>query len=229
MNRVPLPIDAVLPRLISALWENSCTVLRAPTGSGKTTRVPPALLDAGFAQSGAILMLEPRRIAARAAARRIADERSGQVGGEIGYHVRFDRKVGPGTRIRIDDHQCRRPWSIRRCFVEEQNTQTRNKTGDAFTRAFAVDASPIFAGPNEPPSAEAANVGLAYGIGWGCSLIHASSGVFKEGIGDGAQNYMICLEKRQTRMILLTNSDNDELAFRSLLETIPGNTVMPWE
>jgi ATP-dependent helicase HrpB len=76
-------------------------VVRAPTGAGKTTRVPPALLDAGLAGTGQILLLEPRRLAARAAARRMAAERGQRVGGEIGYHVRFDRQAGPTTRLLV--------------------------------------------------------------------------------------------------------------------------------
>ena len=83
--------------------------------------------------------------------------------------------------------------------------------------------------PNEPEGAEAKAVGLAYGIGWGL-LTRTKFGpaFFKEGHGDGAQNYMICFERRQACMILLTNSDNGELAFRTLLEGIFGNTVTPW-
>ena len=85
-------------------------------------------------------------------------------------------------------------------------------------------------GPNEPPGAEAAATGLAYGLGWGL-LTHTKFGpaFFKEGHGDGAQNYMICFERRQACMILLTNSDNGEFAFRPLLEKIFGDTVTPWE
>ena len=84
--------------------------------------------------------------------------------------------------------------------------------------------------PNEPDGAEAANVGLAYGVGWGLlTKTKFGPAFFKEGHGDGAQNYMICFERRQACMILLTNSDNGELAFRPLLETILGNTVTPWE
>lgn len=77
---------------------------------------------------------------------------------------------------------------------------------------------------------EAPAVGLAYGVGWGL-LTHTRFGpaFFKEGHGDGAQNYMICFSRRQTCMIILTNSDNGELAFRPLLETILGDTVTPWE
>ena len=97
----PLPIDTVLPQLIAALQQHSGAVLRAPTGSGKTTRVAAAILDAGLAGAQSIVMLEPRRVATRAAARRIAHERGGQVGGEIGYSVRFDQKLSRDTRIRI--------------------------------------------------------------------------------------------------------------------------------
>jgi ATP-dependent helicase HrpB len=99
VTRVPLPIDAVLPELLAALRRCACVVLRAPTGAGKTTRVPPAILDAGQAGSGRIVLPEPRRLAARAAARRMMAERGGRLGDEVGYHVRFDRQCGPRTRI----------------------------------------------------------------------------------------------------------------------------------
>jgi CubicO group peptidase (beta-lactamase class C family) len=83
---------------------------------------------------------------------------------------------------------------------------------------------------NEGEGAEAAQVGLAYGLGFGL-LTHTKFGpaFLKEGHGDGAQNYFICFERRQACMIILTNSDNGELAFRALLETILGDTVTPWE
>ncbi|WP_263358911.1 serine hydrolase domain-containing protein [Acidicapsa ligni] len=83
---------------------------------------------------------------------------------------------------------------------------------------------------NEPESAEAPGVGLGYGVGWGL-LTHTKFGpaFFKEGHGDGAQNYILCFERSQSCMIILTNSDNGELAFRPLLETILGDTVTPWE
>jgi CubicO group peptidase (beta-lactamase class C family) len=85
-------------------------------------------------------------------------------------------------------------------------------------------------GAEEGAGKEAENVGLAYGVGWGL-LTHTRFGpaFFKEGHGDGAQDYMICFERRMACMILLTNSDNGELAFRPLLETILGDTVTPWE
>jgi ATP-dependent helicase HrpB len=99
VKSLELPIDEVLPRIIAALARGNCAVLRAPTGAGKTTRVPPALLDAGLAGKGQILLLQPRRIAARAAAWRMADERGTPLGQEIGYQVRFERKASRQTRI----------------------------------------------------------------------------------------------------------------------------------
>lgn len=101
MPLLPLPIDAVIPELVAVLRAHPCAVLKAPTGAGKTTRVPPALLDVGLAGRGQVLMLEPRRLAARAAARRIAFERGAQLGGEVGYHVRFERKASRATRILV--------------------------------------------------------------------------------------------------------------------------------
>ena len=98
---IPLPIDEALPELVAQLKQAGCVVLVAPTGAGKTTRVPPALLDAGLAGDGAVVMLEPRRLAARAAARRMTVERGGRLGDEVGYRVRFDRKVSRATRIEV--------------------------------------------------------------------------------------------------------------------------------
>jgi CubicO group peptidase (beta-lactamase class C family) len=83
---------------------------------------------------------------------------------------------------------------------------------------------------NEGNGREAEDVGLAYGVGWGL-LTHTRYGpaFFKEGHGDGAQNYIVCFERSKSCMILLTNSDNGELAFRPLLEKILGDTVTPFE
>ncbi len=96
-----LPIDEVTPQIIAALRDGNCAVLRAPTGAGKTTRVPPALLDAGLGGERQILVLQPRRLAARAAAWRMAEERGKPLGGEIGYQVRFERKASRHTRILV--------------------------------------------------------------------------------------------------------------------------------
>ncbi len=101
MPLVPLPIDAVLPELLGALRRAPAVVLRAPTGAGKTTRVPPAVLDAGLASRGTIVVLQPRRLAARACARRMAFERGGRLGDEVGYQVRFDRCLSRQTRILV--------------------------------------------------------------------------------------------------------------------------------
>lgn len=95
-----LPIEQALPALLAAVRDGQNFVLVAEPGAGKTTRVPPALLDAGLVE-GEILVAQPRRIAARLAARRVAEELREPVGERCGYQVRFDRKVGPSTRIRF--------------------------------------------------------------------------------------------------------------------------------
>ncbi|MEX2026594.1 MAG: ATP-dependent helicase HrpB [Pirellulaceae bacterium] len=100
-NLAPLPIGDVLPALVDALRTRSAIVLRAPPGAGKTTRVPPAILDAGLAENGKIVVLQPRRVAARATAARISHERGTRLGDEIGYQVRFESRTGPRTRIEI--------------------------------------------------------------------------------------------------------------------------------
>jgi ATP-dependent helicase HrpB len=95
-----LPIDDVLSDVVAAVRDRGTVVLVAPPGAGKTTRVPGALLDAG-AVDGEVVVLQPRRLAARLAASRVASERGGELGGEVGYEVRFDRRAGPRTRIRF--------------------------------------------------------------------------------------------------------------------------------
>jgi ATP-dependent helicase HrpB len=97
--RPSLPIDALLADVVTALRDGNRLVLRAPPGAGKTTRVPAALLDAGLAGDRQVLVLEPRRIAARAAAEFVAAERGGAPGGEVGYRVRFEQRGGAATRL----------------------------------------------------------------------------------------------------------------------------------
>ena len=96
-----LPVDAVLPELLAALAASTAAVLIAPPGAGKTTRVPPALLDAPWLEGRKIFLLEPRRLAARAAAERMASERGERVGETIGLRARLDTRVGPRTRIEV--------------------------------------------------------------------------------------------------------------------------------
>jgi ATP-dependent helicase HrpB len=97
----PLPIDAVLDQLAGALAGNNGAVLVAPPGAGKTTRVPLALLDAPWARTRKIIVLEPRRIAARASAERMAKTLGERVGETVGYRVRFGSKVSRATRIEV--------------------------------------------------------------------------------------------------------------------------------
>lgn len=96
-----LPIDTILPELRATLARTSSLVLQAPPGSGKTTRVPLALLDAGFLGGKRIVMLEPRRLAARSAARFMATLLGEEVGRTVGYRTRLDSKVGRETRIEV--------------------------------------------------------------------------------------------------------------------------------
>ena len=96
-----LPIDAVLPALREALSQRHEAVLEAPPGAGKTTRVPLALLGEAWLAGQTILMLEPRRLAARAAAERLAAELGEAVGETVGYRIRLESKVGPRTRIEV--------------------------------------------------------------------------------------------------------------------------------
>ncbi len=96
-----LPVTEALPRLLDALRAGSSAVLVAPPGAGKTTLVPLALLDETWRGDGRILLLEPRRLAARASARRMAELLGEEPGGTIGYAMRMESKVGPKTRILV--------------------------------------------------------------------------------------------------------------------------------
>ena len=96
-----LPIDAVLDEIRAVLKENVTAILVAPPGAGKTTRVPPALLNEDFLNGRAIKLIEPRRLAAKAAAERMAALMSEQPGRTIGYRVRLERKISAATRIEV--------------------------------------------------------------------------------------------------------------------------------
>ncbi|MDA9464725.1 ATP-dependent helicase HrpB [Bradyrhizobium sp. CCBAU 53415] len=97
----PLPIDAVLDDLSRTLETHNAAVLVAPPGAGKTTRVPLALLDAPWARNRKIIVLEPRRIAARASADRMAKSLGERTGETVGYRVRFGSKISRATRIEV--------------------------------------------------------------------------------------------------------------------------------
>ena len=96
----PLPIDGLQADLVAACGRVRRLVLRAPTGSGKSTRIPQMLLDLNLVQ-GQIVVLQPRRIAARLLAARIAQERGVRLGGEVGYQIRFERVESAQTRIKF--------------------------------------------------------------------------------------------------------------------------------
>ena len=94
-----LPIDAVTPQILTALETGTRLVLAAPPGAGKSTRLPLQLLDAPWLEGKRILLLEPRRIAARMAAERMALTLGEKVGGVIGLSTRVDRRVSAATRL----------------------------------------------------------------------------------------------------------------------------------
>jgi ATP-dependent helicase HrpB len=98
-----LPIDNFIAPIIAALRPSPSLVLIAPPGAGKTTRVPPALVAGGVLpqEQPNLIMLQPRRVAARASAQRIAEEQGWRLGEEVGYHIRFEKRYARTTRIRI--------------------------------------------------------------------------------------------------------------------------------
>lgn len=100
---IPLPIDQHLPHILEALRAHRCAVVVAAPGAGKTTRVPPAILKSGLLspETPDLLVLQPRRIAARASAGRIAFENGWQIGREVGYHIRAERTIGRDTHLQV--------------------------------------------------------------------------------------------------------------------------------
>jgi len=98
---VPLPIDEILPAIMAAFAAGRSLVIQAPPGAGKTTRVPLALLNAGWLQGQRIVMLEPRRLAARAAARHMAAVLGQDVGALVGFRVRGEARISAATRIEV--------------------------------------------------------------------------------------------------------------------------------
>ncbi len=97
----PLPIQDIEAELIAELPRTRRVVLSAPTGSGKSTQVPQMLLRHGLLGDGEVVVLQPRRLATRMLARRVAEERGTRLGGEVGYQIRFENVTSPATRIRF--------------------------------------------------------------------------------------------------------------------------------
>ena len=101
MRETDFPIQSLLPAIRASLQDHARLVLEVPPGAGKTTQVPLALLEADWLRGQKIVMLEPRRVAARAAAGFMAKQLGEAVGETLGYRIRFDNKVGPRTRIEV--------------------------------------------------------------------------------------------------------------------------------
>src|ERR1043166_6357162 len=96
-----LPIYEVQPALVANLRENRRLIVSAPTGSGKSTQVPQMLLDGGLLGKRQVVILQPRRLATRLLAARVAWERNVELGREVGYQIRFENLTSPETRIRF--------------------------------------------------------------------------------------------------------------------------------
>src|SRR5882757_8109522 len=96
-----LPIFHLENAIVHKLKEHGRLILQAPTGSGKSTQVPQMLLDHGMLENGEVVVLQPRRLATRMLAARVAEERKVRLGEEVGYHIRFDKVTSAKTRIRF--------------------------------------------------------------------------------------------------------------------------------
>ena len=94
--RAPLPIDDYSDEILGRVRQHRAVVITAAPGAGKTTRIPPAL-----AVDGPLILLQPRRVAARVIAERIAEEQGWTVGAEVGWQVRFERRARPSTRLLV--------------------------------------------------------------------------------------------------------------------------------
>src|SRR6185436_16195724 len=98
MQREELPIYELENSIVESLRSHSRLIIQAPTGSGKSTQVPQILLDRGLLGDGQVVILQPRRLAARLLAARVASERNCRLGDEVGYQIRFENVTSAKTR-----------------------------------------------------------------------------------------------------------------------------------
>src|ERR1043166_9315633 len=101
MRREDLPIFKLEQQLVAEVKKHSRLIIQAPTGSGKSTQVPQILLDHGLLNDGQVVILQPRRLATRLLAARVASERNVRLGQEVGYQIRFENVASDRTRIRF--------------------------------------------------------------------------------------------------------------------------------
>src|SRR5215469_11702706 len=96
-----LPIYEIEETIVASVRDQRRVIVSAPTGSGKSTQVPQMLLEHGLLGNGQVVVLQPRRLATRLLAARVAWERKAELGREVGYQIRFENVSGPATRIRF--------------------------------------------------------------------------------------------------------------------------------
>ncbi|TSC62485.1 MAG: pre-mRNA-splicing factor ATP-dependent RNA helicase DHX15/PRP43 [Parcubacteria group bacterium Gr01-1014_48] len=101
LQHLHLPVDDRRERIISAVKQNQVTLIVGKTGSGKTTRIPQFLLTSGIGAHTCLVCTQPRRVAAMGVASRVAEERNSVLGAEVGYHIRFERKLSKETRLKF--------------------------------------------------------------------------------------------------------------------------------
>ena len=135
-ERILLPICKYKDELLASVSTSQCVVITGQTGCGKTTQLPQFLRDAGLAEEGAIAVTQPRRVAAISVAHRVAFERNAELGGEVGYQVRFDDCSGPRTKIKYMTDGC-----LLREFLEDQELSryTIIVLDEAHERSLATD------------------------------------------------------------------------------------------
>src|SRR5712691_3482029 len=138
MTQTSLPIYALADDLVAACTIQSRLILTVPTGSGKSTQVPQILRDRGLLGDGTVVVLQPRRLAARLLAARVAEERGCPLGAEVGYQVRLDGKTSAATRILYVTEGI----LLRRLLTSPHLDGCQRSCSMSFTNAMSMATSP---------------------------------------------------------------------------------------
>ena len=108
-NQFNLPVAEVIPQIKEGLANNTTLIIKAPTGAGKSTLLPIALLEEEWLKGKKIIMLEPRRLAAKTVAMRMADMLGEKAGETVGYRIRFEQKISKQTRLEVVSEEVKEP------------------------------------------------------------------------------------------------------------------------